>query len=371
MRYLFSIPFLIFLTDCSFSQNKKSQTNSHIRSSAFKPETFSDNWKYVGEAINEPGYDIWGGSPIRDEKGNVHIFCARWKADIPFEKAWRYDSEIAHYVAKKPEGPFRFVEVVASPSTTGKGWKTSGFHNPNIRKVGDKYVLVFIANDGAKTHGPTQFIGMMVAESLNGPWRSIPDDNNPILKTSEDKDVWCFDSGCGVTNPSLIAHPDGRFLLYFKAMTGPRPKGKVSMGVAEAKKLEGPYIIRNKPITSNEKMIEDGYAFVWKNRVCLLTTDNHGILEHGGGVLWASDDGYSFSSKVHSGFHHFGKYYLKGNIPESAKAHYNKDPKFERPQILFDQDKEPEYLYCPSGVAIDGSDGTNSYVLKYNNIKLQ
>jgi len=29
-------------------------------------------------------------------------------------------------------------------------------------------------------------------------------------------------------------------------------------------------------------------------------------------------------------------------------------------------DNQPEYLYCPSGVALDGSDGTNAYVLKYN-----
>lgn len=28
------------------------------------------------------------------------------------------------------------------------------------------------------------------------------------------------------------------------------------------------------------------------------------------------------------------------------------------------EDGEPEYLYCPSGSALDGSDGTNAYVLR-------
>ena len=44
---------------------------------------------------------------------------------------------------------------------------------------------------------------------------------------------------------------------------------------------------------------------------------------------------------------------------------YTKEVKFERPQILLNGDGEPEYLYCPSGVALDGSDGTKCYLLRY------
>lgn len=258
-----------------------------------------------------------------------------------------------------------YVNTVASPEKIKGRWQSNGFHNPNIRNIENKYALVYIANDGAKQHGPNQFIGMLVSDNLNGEWTSLPNVDTPLLQTPKDSSIWCFNSGCGVVNPSLLAHPDGRFYLYFKAMTGPRPEGRVKMGVAISEKLEGPYVIQENPITANDNTIEDGYAFLWRNHVCLLTTDNHGILERGGGLLWISKDGKTFDAKPMSGFHYFGKVYLNGNIPEVSIKHYGDQVKFERPQILMDAAGEIDYLYCPSGAALDGSDGTNCYVLKY------
>jgi len=337
-----------------------------LQTSLNMPVTLSDQWQFIGEAVNEPGYDIWGSSPIRDEQGNVHIFCARWPSSTPFKTAWRYKSEIAHYVSENPEGPFHFIEVVR----TGKGdkkWNAVGFHNPSIKKIDGKYVIVYIANDGAKNHGPNQRIGMLISDNINGPWLDIPNENTPLLSPPKDSTIWCFNSGIGVNNPSIIKHPNGKYYLYFKAMSGPRPKGKVSMGLAIADNLKGPYIIQKNPIVTNKARIEDGYAFIWRNHICLLTTDNHGILEKGGGLLWVSDDGLKFQSTPLSGFHNFRNFYLDGKFPEGANARYGKNIKFERPQLLMDEDNNPEFLYCPCGVALDGSDGTNSYVLKYKN----
>ena len=334
----------------------------HARTKADRPEPLADQWELVGEAVNEPGWDIWGSSPIRDDEGRIHLFCARWPGRIPFDDAWRRDSEIAHYVADKPEGPFQYVSTVGKGS--GKGWNAVGYHNPNIRKVGDRYVLVFIANDGGPKHGPNQRIGMMVADSLNGPWKLVPDETRPLLSPPDDKAIWCHESGCGVNNPSLLAHPNGKFYLYFKSMSGPRPEGKVSMGVAIANKLEGPYVIPKVPITANDRTIGDGYAFLWKGHVCLMTTDNHGMLERGGGLLWVSKDGVTFEGKPLPGFHNLRQFYLKEQLPKDIKHHYTAQVKFERPQILIGRDGEPECLYCPSGSALDGSDGTNAYVLR-------
>ena len=61
-------------------------------------------WK--GVAIEEPDFTIWGASPILAD-GKVHLFAARWP-EANVDPAWRKSSEIAHYVADKPEGPFRF-----------------------------------------------------------------------------------------------------------------------------------------------------------------------------------------------------------------------------------------------------------------------
>jgi hypothetical protein len=330
---------------------------------AERPEPLADQWELVGEAVNEPGWDIWGSSPIRDDEGRIHLFVARWPADKPFEAGWRIHSQIARYTAAAPSGPFTFQEIVLKGA--GKGWDATGYHNPNIRKVGDRFVLTCIANDGKGQHGPNQRIGIWAAEKITGPWKPLHDGHkSPMLAPPKDPAVWCHQSGCGVNNPSLLAHPNGRFYLYFKSMSGPRPEGKARMGVAIADKLEGPYLIRKDPITDNDRVIEDGYAFIWKDHVCLMTTDNHGILERGGGLLWLSKDGLAFEGKPLPGFHYLRSFYLKDKLPKKIKHHYGDGVKFERPQLLVDKDSEPEYLYCPSGAALDGSDGTNAYVLR-------
>ena len=352
---------LLLITLITLASCKKKINNQE---SEITPIAMTNNWQFIGEAINEPGYDIWGSSPIRDEQGNVHLFSARWSSKKPFISTWKFDSEIAYYMAKSPKGPFKYQGTLRKNRPKGS-WNTTGYHNPNVRKIDNKYVLVYIANDGNENHGPNQKIGMLISDDLNGDWSGIPNDREPILSPPLDETVWCFNSGCGVNNPSIIKHRNGKYYLYFKAMSGPRPKGKVSMGVAIAEKIEGPYLIQPKPITTNNKVIEDGYAFLWGDKVCLLTTDNHGILEEGGGLLWVSKDGLTFNENPLPGFHHFGRNYLKGNIPENATVRYTKNVKFERPQLLMNDKNEPEYLYCPSGVAIDGSDGTNNYVLHY------
>ncbi|MCG9792293.1 glycoside hydrolase family protein [Flavobacterium algicola] len=334
----------------------------NIKNTNKVPTSMSDRWKFVGQAVNEPGYDIWGSSPIRDEEGNIHLFCARWPSDTPFKTAWRYKSEIAHYTANNPEGPFQFKDVIGKGKNNQK-WNAAGFHNPSVKKIDNQYVIVYIANDGDQNHGPSQRIGMLISDNLNGPWSEIPNENTPLLSPPADATIWCYESALGVNNPSLIKHPNGSYLLYFKAKEG--AKGKVSMGVAVSSNLKGPYIIQPNPITTNNVRIEDGNAFLWRNKICLMTTDNHGILEEGGGLLWVSEDGLTFNSEPLSGFHNFQNYYLKGSIPKVANPRYGVKVKFERPQLLMDANNEPEYLYCPSGVALDGSDGTNSYVLKY------
>jgi hypothetical protein len=337
-----------------------SVTAESLKAETKQPEPLADQWELIGEAVNEPGWDVWGSTPIRDDEGTTHLFCARWPGKIPFDQAWRRYSEIAHYVAPRPEGPFTYVDTIGKG--VGKGWNAVGYHNPNIRQVGDKYAIVFISNDGGPRHGPNQRIGMMTADHLNGPWGLVPDETKPLLSPPDDTKIWCHGSGCGVNNPSLLPLPNGKFHLYFKAQSN-RGKG-VSMGVAIADRLEGPYVIQKDPITANDRTIEDGYAFIWRDHVCLMTTDNHGILERGGGLIWVSKDGINFEERPLSGYHHLGGFYLKNHRPKNIKHHYTAQTKFERPQLLLDKHGEPAYLYCPSGSALDGSNGTNAYVLR-------
>ena len=147
------------------------------QSAFLKKKTFADHWEYVGIAVSEPGYTIWGTSPIIGDDGKIHLFLARWPAELKVNPGWRSHSEIAHYVGDYPEGPFTFSDV-ALEGTGMDTWDKFGVHNPAIHKVGDKYVLLYIANDNPKppAHPSNQKIGMAVSNSLNGPWEKVQED---------------------------------------------------------------------------------------------------------------------------------------------------------------------------------------------------
>lgn len=315
---------------------------------------FAKSWEYIGIAVEEPGFTIWGSSPIMDDQGKVHLFVARWPAELKVDPGWRSHSEIAHYIAGSPEGPFVFSDVALTG--TGKNtWDKFGAHNPTIHRVGNRYYLFYIANNNPKppVHPSNQCIGLAVSQSLFGPWERVGK-NGLILKPPDDPKYWNYKSTNGVSNPAFLQYPGGGYFLYFKSQGG-------KMGVAIAQNPEGPYVQLPFPVTRNNQAVEDGYAFVLDGKICLLTTDNHGLIEEGGGVLWKSEDGSHFTEKE-QGYFPFSKYIPKENA-KIAKRIYGPMIKLERPQILMINGK-PTYLYAPSGFNIYGGESTISYVLK-------
>ncbi|MCK5067929.1 MAG: glycoside hydrolase family protein [Bacteroidales bacterium] len=318
---------------------------------------FAEFWEYIGIAVEEPGYTIWGTSPIIGEDGNVHLFVARWPAELKVDPGWRSHSEIAHYVGPSPEGPFTFSDISLQGSEE-ETWDKFGAHNPAIHKVGEKYVLLYIGNNNPHMppHPANQKIGMAVSGSLYGPWAKVNKDGL-ILSTSEDPTNWNHQASNGVNNPALLQHPNGRYYLYFKS------QGAL-MGLATSQKIEGPYVQMPAPITSNTRTIEDGYAFFYEGKICLLTTDNHGIIEKGGGLLWKSEDGIIFN-EVEQGFYPAVRYLGKKKLRHATKHYGGKIIKFERPQVLMINDM-PAYMYAPSGHHFFGKESTASYVLKFN-----
>jgi hypothetical protein len=332
--------------------------NSHGKNQ--QPVEVLNNWaeslEYVGLAVEEKGYHVWGSSPIIGPEGKTHLFVARWPVSKTF-RAWCTHSEIAHYVADKPEGPFKFSEVVLQ-GTNQDTWDKKAPHNPAIHKVGDQYVLLYIANDGKMVGYPKDSrIGMTVSKSLYGPWKKVGKDGL-VLSHPTDPQVWNYQDWSKVrrkftTNPVFLQHPDGRFFIYYK---GQGKKG-ITYGVAISDKLEGPYIHEEKSLTSNRSHIEDGYAFYAEGKFCLITTNN----KAGEGFLWQSEDGIHFQEPT-MGFDTMDKY-IANEIIEAGTNYRGK--KFERPQVLM-QDGRPTYLYAPSGVNINKGDGSASYVLKIN-----
>jgi hypothetical protein len=323
-----------------------------------REKQLADRWEYAGIAVEEPGYTVWGSSPIQDEEGQTHLFVARWPGELKVDPGWRSHSEIAHYVGPSPEGPFRFSDI-ALTGTGKESWDKYGAHNPTIHRIEDKYVLLYIGNNNPETppHPSNQHIGMAISSSLYGPWEKVKGDGL-ILSPPNDSSYWNYGASNGVNNPALLCHPNGKFYLYFKSEGG-------QMGLAVSRKIEGPYEQVPEPVTSNERTIEDGYAFIHKGKICLLTTDNHGILEKGGGLLWVSADGLSFNL-AEQGFYPVEQYLGKESL-RKARRHYGGNIiKFERPQLLM-INEEPGYLYVTSGYHFFGKESTASYVLRFIN----
>lgn len=344
MNYNNSLTILLFclLSFCSFLSEVKAQV------------TFAEGWEYVGVAVEEEGYTIWGNSPIIDDAGNIHLFVARWPSELGVDPGWRSHSEIAHYIAENPEGPFMFSDV-ALRGTGKQTWDKFGAHNPAIHKIGEKYYLFYIGNTNPERplHPANQCIGLAVSESLNGPWNRVGNDGL-ILAPPNNPKYWNYKALNGVNNPAFLQHPNGGFFLYFKSEGG-------RMGVAIAENSEGPYVQLPFPVTQNNQAVEDGYAFVLNGKIWLLTTDNHGLIEKGGGILWKSEDGIHFTQKE-QGFLPLPEYVPHLNL-KKAKRIYGGMIKLERPQVLLLEGK-PAYLYAPSGYNIYGGESTVSYVLK-------
>ena len=105
----------------------------------------ADHLVYKGAAIRETNFTIWGSGPVLDNEGKVHLFAARWP-EANVDPAWRKSSEIAHYESGSPEGPFRFVGVVAKSTGRTGEWDAFAPHNPEVKRFGDTYALVYIAN---------------------------------------------------------------------------------------------------------------------------------------------------------------------------------------------------------------------------------
>lgn len=314
---------------------------------------WGDRLEYVGIAVVEPGYHVWGCSPVVGPNGNIHLFVARWPVSAGFG-GWHTHCEIARYVSESPEGPFRFKEVVLQGTGTSS-WDKIAPHNPTVQKVGNNYALLYIANTG-EGFPASQQIGMLISSSLDGPWKKAGKDGL-ILSPPNDPSIWSQKSEVGVNNPALLQHPDGRFFLYYKA----RKKGDVRrMGVAIAEKLEGPYIFHKNPLTSNQGEIEDGYAFVEDDKICLLTTDN----ARGTGLLWKSDNGISFDMPI-LGFDRMERYIPEKEVNEATNY---RSRRFERPQLLV-QKGRPTHLYVASGANIRKGDGACSYVFRIKEAK--
>ncbi len=357
------------------NENIAKDNNDNSSEESFPMSELESHLTNAQMVNTETGYHLWGSSPIIGEDGKVHLFTARWPSKKGarvngFTPYWKIDGEVAHYVGDSETGPFHFSDIAAR-TESGNFFSP---HNPNIRKIGDQYVLVFIVNNGGDLG--EQRIIMYLSESVYGPWRPSKNgtrEDGTVLERPIDQGIWCNSSNKGVTNPSLI-EAEGKFYIFYKSSAidkeNPNKHAFSNYGVAVAKHIEGPYKHFEKPITDPKKSIEDAYAFFVDGKFYLATTDhlNHfktspsGHYSQAGVVLWQSSDPFHFPVEdVTLAVGPISKYVDKSILDNSLKY---RGIKFERPQFLLNDKGVPVRFYAPVGFNPVGGSGTAVYTLE-------
>ncbi len=203
----------------------------------------------------DPEWYTWGGSVIEGDDGLFHLFYSRWPKEYGF-LAWLTHSEVAHAVASRIEGPYRYVET-ALGCRGNDGWDAVTAHNPKIKKYGDRFYIYFCATRGDfseeelietaragyghpnwKVLRNNQRTGVAVAESPGGPWKRS---SGPIVEPAGPITTI-------TVNPAVCEGPDGLFYMIVK---GDKPREKRfirNQALAVARTPEGPFEIQPGPV---------------------------------------------------------------------------------------------------------------------------
>lgn len=307
--------------------------------------------KYILPA--KEGWWHWGMAPIYDDSGKLHVFMSA----IPNDGSWIKNSTIVHYTANSPEGPYIFVDTTFASNT-------HSYHNPQISKVNNTYVLVYLLKS-RNTPNIGQEIGIATATSLDGPWTESP--NNPIIKASGKQADGS--NRLHASNPTFLQDKDGKFRVYYKSMSdayGTERHREISLAVSD--RIEGPYenYSENPLISYADKGldIEDCYAFYYKNTYYMIVEDRKGVknmlegnpiptkdIKPGGnrpGLIYKSEDGIHWE---------------RPEIGYKTNKQYFGDElaRTERPHILW-KNGVPECLF----LACHDDDPTAGFFVKIN-----
>lgn len=281
------------------------------------------------------GWWHWCMAPIYDETGKLHVFMSA----IPDSGSWNSDSKIVHYTADQPEGPYTFVDTTFSS-------KTATYHNPQISKVGDTYVMVYLWKLSS-TPGINQAVGIATTKSLDSVWTESS--YNPIIQPTYKPGEA---NGLHASNPTFLVDADGKFRIYYKSISdkyAPEMYREISMAISD--NIEGPYVnYPDNPLISYANMnidIEDPYAFYYKGMYYMIVEDRMGVkdaleghpipakeIKAGGnrpGLIYKSKDGINWG-RPEIGY-------------QTNSFYFNEElSRTERPHILW-RDGKPECLF--------------------------
>lgn len=275
-----------------------------------------------------PDQYSWCSSVIKGEDGKYHMLYSRWphgkrlQNDDPMNyifdgfRGWNKYSEIAHAVANRIDGPYRYVNTVLKGDGDEKHWDRFTMHNPQVRKFGNAYYLYYISNDFDSTlyndnknfsaewkhwlrYNSTQKIGVLkfrnFADLVKGKYTRSA---KPLMRPDS---VHTFEV---TTNPTVTQGPDGRYYMMYKSR---KPNvGNMTFWMAVGNRPDGPFTLLSEVFTSAEMACEDPCIWYDKKRKRFYAAakyySNSKLLapQQGALVLITSEDGVHWKAATHS-----------------------------------------------------------------------
>lgn len=255
-------------------------------------------------------------------------------------------SEIVHRVADRPEGPFRFVSVVISDKSPGRGdWFSA--NNAKIARFGGRYYLYFVQTRGDVSDALREAVSragpehprwmeirnrqrsfVAVSKSLDGPWAIGKD---PLVEPA-------LTITTIANNPAVERGPDGTYIMIVKGdKPGVGPSVR-NQGVATAPRPEGPWTMQPKAAIDNldTEDVSLWYSKAWRRFVALFHANTFvGLIESANGLDWHRASQFELNKRV---------------ISFDDGTTWSPD-RMERPFVLTDARGNPQFLYvaCKKG----------------------
>ncbi len=317
------------------------------------------------------GWWVWCGSVIQGEDERFHMFASRWPRSLRFSH-WAVRSEVVRASADRPEGPYRFEEVILGPRSED-AFDAKVAHNPSIVRHGDTYLLFYTGStyDGARPTAEdpgtwagrrsmqswhNKRVGLATAPSVFGPWTRS---NEPVLNTRPGK--W---DAIITSNPAPCVAEDGSVLLLYKSTDSRhdqqgRFRGRFQLGAARARHFSGPFErIGEGPIlkfSDGTAHVED--PFVWREngRYWAIMKDMTGVIggEEGAGIAAFSNNGADWTLAEPPRAYSRTVQWSDGSITRPGKL--------ERPQLLI-VDGRPTHIFFATNDATHGTrDATRTW----------
>lgn len=265
------------------------------------------NHQKTKHVLVEPDYYVWGLSVVQWE-GKYHAYYSRWKRKHGHD-GWMTHCEIAHAEATKPEGPFKFVNVVLKKKNS-TGWDINNAHNPYAIVVDKKINLYYIANDlqpllkttsypdstwfakNRKRIRNSQRIGLASSKHPNGPFvrteKAVVSPDDKLFKNI-------------AVNPSIVYH-DNTYTMIMKGDDVNKKKWFRIQLVGQSPNAEGPFKFSSKPVYSKAQT-ED--ACIWYDKtlkkyfmVChVMRKPNLALFQSENGTDWQPNQRGTFMKK--------------------------------------------------------------------------